>query len=123
SLPALLTDLALVASVGAEAVAPGSADGDCVTLSTVHQAKGLEWSTVFVLWLADGHFPPAATLRGSPEEEEERRLFYLAASRARRDLRLCYPALVDAGQGVGARQLPSRSLAETESDGVWQPRP
>lgn len=68
-----------------------------VILSSVHQAKGLEWNTVFVLWLAEGHFPSAAALSeedddlGSGGEAEERRLFYVAITRARRELYLCCP--------------------------------
>ncbi len=74
------------------------AQEDKVVLSSVHQAKGLEWSTVFVLWLAEGHFPSAAALTeddedlGSGGEAEERRLFYVAITRARRELYLCCPA-------------------------------
>jgi DNA helicase-2/ATP-dependent DNA helicase PcrA len=60
-----------------------------VVLSTVHQAKGLEWGIVFVLWLCEGHFPAAAA---RDEEEEERRLFYVAITRAREELYLCYPS-------------------------------
>ncbi len=113
TLDALLADLALVASVGAEGMTGGD-DGDRLTLSTVHQAKGLEWATVYVVWLADGHFPPAVTLRGSPEEEEERRLFYVAVTRARDELHLLYPAFVEQREGTRARQLASRFLVETE---------
>ena len=69
-----------------------------VILSSVHQAKGLEFGVVFVLWLAEGHFPSAAALSeddddlGSGGEAEERRLFYVAITRARRELYLCCPA-------------------------------
>ena len=65
--------------------------GDCLTLSTVHSAKGLEWPVVFVIWLVDGYFPSAKA--GSSEEalEEERRLLYVAATRAKDRLLLCYP--------------------------------
>jgi len=69
-----------------------------VVLSSVHQAKGLEWNVVFVLWLGEGHFPSAAALSeddddlGSGGEAEERRLFYVAITRARRELYLCCPA-------------------------------
>lgn len=68
-----------------------------VILSSVHQSKGLEWNTVFVLWLAEGHFPSATALSeddedlGSGGEAEERRLFYVAITRARRELYLCCP--------------------------------
>jgi DNA helicase-2/ATP-dependent DNA helicase PcrA len=51
-----------------------------LTLSTIHSAKGLEWHTVFVLWLVDGRFPSYHNLHESEEVEEERRLLYDRAS-------------------------------------------
>lgn len=61
-----------------------------LVLSTVHSAKGLEWDTVFVINLADGKFPSAQA--SSPEEfEEERRLMYVAATRAKKRLFFVYP--------------------------------
>ncbi len=63
---------------------------DRLVLSTVHSAKGLEWDVVFVIGLADGRFPHAAALVGD-QWEEERRLFYVAATRAKKQLFLCYP--------------------------------
>lgn len=72
-------------------------DADSIVLSTVHQAKGLEWRVVFVIWLCDGHFPAAPALShlrgpgGDAGLAEERRLFYVAITRARDELYLCYP--------------------------------
>ena len=66
-----------------------------MVLSSVHQAKGLEWRAVFLVWLADGRFPSAQALRDRDGEEEERRLFYVACTRARDELFLCFP-LVEA---------------------------
>jgi DNA helicase-2/ATP-dependent DNA helicase PcrA len=57
----------------------------------VHQAKGLEWRAVFVVWLADGRFPSAQALKDRDGEEEERRLFYVASTRAKDELYLTYP--------------------------------
>jgi DNA helicase-2/ATP-dependent DNA helicase PcrA len=62
-----------------------------MVLSSVHQAKGLEWRAVFVVWLADGRFPSAQALKDRDGEEEERRLFYVACTRAKDDLYLAYP--------------------------------
>ncbi len=58
-------------------------------LSTIHSAKGLEWDVVFVIGLAEGRFPHIAAMGN--QREEERRLFYVAATRAKKELYLCYP--------------------------------
>lgn len=76
-----------------------------LTLSTIHQAKGLEWAAVYVMALGEGWFP--ARLDGDPDEE--RRLFYVAATRARRHLCLCAP-VTDGGGGMPRRL--SRFVAE-----------
>ncbi len=62
-----------------------------LTLSTVHSAKGLEWSTVFILWAMEGRFPPTRAHNDPLMLEEERRLMYVAATRAKDELILCYP--------------------------------
>lgn len=64
-----------------------------VMLSSIHQAKGLEWKVVFVIWLADGMFPNGRVLESGDEAsfEEERRLFYVAVTRAKDQLYLTYP--------------------------------
>ncbi len=54
-----------------------------VRLSTIHQAKGLEWKAVFVMMLCDGMFPSSRAAETLDGEEEERRLFYVAVTRAR----------------------------------------
>ncbi|MFN7990586.1 MAG: ATP-dependent helicase [Candidatus Micrarchaeia archaeon] len=78
-----------------------------VVLSTIHQAKGLEWDSVYILGLADGLLP----LARSNDAEEERRLFYVAASRARRNLVMTYS--VSSGRFYGHGSLePSRFLRE-----------
>lgn len=66
---------------------------DAVTLTTVHQAKGLEWQAVFAVWLADGMFPNARVIDGGGDEEleEERRLFYVTLTRAKDELYLLCP--------------------------------
>jgi DNA helicase-2/ATP-dependent DNA helicase PcrA len=61
-----------------------------VTLSTIHSAKGLEWRVVFLIWAADGRFPGPMSV-GLEELEEERRLMYVAITRARDELYLSYP--------------------------------
>jgi len=64
---------------------------DRLVLSTVHSAKGLEWKTVFVIWALDGRFPSLHAIKNSEELEEERRLMYVAATRAKERLFFTYP--------------------------------
>jgi DNA helicase-2/ATP-dependent DNA helicase PcrA len=79
---------------------PESASGTAATvsekliLSTVHSAKGLEWDTVFVIGLSEGRFPHQKTVPGSEQWEEERRLLYVAATRAKKQLFLTYPRTI-----------------------------
>ncbi|HEU5396625.1 MAG TPA: ATP-dependent helicase, partial [Verrucomicrobiae bacterium] len=108
-----LTQLALLTNVEAEDDNPKN-DEDRIRLSTIHQAKGLEFDAVFVIMLCDGMFPSARSIDNEEGEEEERRLFYVAVTRARTELYLSYP-LIRAGFGQSAAdsmQRPSRFLAE-----------
>ena len=66
-------------------------DDDLLTISTIHSAKGLEWHTVFVIWLAEGRFPSAYSVDDTEALEEELRLLYVAATRAMQNLYLTYP--------------------------------
>ena len=66
------------------------ADSDRLILSTIHSSKGLEWETVFVIGLAEGRFPHQNTMPGE-QFEEERRLLYVACTRAKKELLLTYP--------------------------------
>jgi DNA helicase-2/ATP-dependent DNA helicase PcrA len=86
-----LAEIALLTELTAETVSEGGEPDEKMVLSSVHQAKGLEWRAVFVVWLADGRFPSAQALRDRDGEEEERRLFYVACTRAKDELYLSYP--------------------------------
>ena len=66
--------------------------GDTLTLSTVHSAKGLEWSVVFIIWAMEGYFPSAKAYSNQEGIEEERRLMYVAATRAKDRILICYPS-------------------------------
>ncbi len=66
-------------------------DDDCLVLSTAHSAKGKEWDAVFVIWAVDGWFPSARCLDSDEEIDEERRLMYVAMTRARNHLSVTYP--------------------------------
>ena len=107
-----LSQLALISNVDAEAAPNASADNEAVNLSSVHQAKGLEFHTVFVIWLTDGMFPSSRSLETSDAIEEERRLFYVAITRARDELYLSYPHMRLNGGFGDVFQRPSRFLKE-----------
>jgi DNA helicase-2/ATP-dependent DNA helicase PcrA len=66
--------------------------GDSLVLSTVHSAKGLEWPFVFIIWAMEGYFPSARAYSNEEAIEEERRLMYVAATRAKDQLFICYPS-------------------------------
>ncbi|MBW1797414.1 MAG: UvrD-helicase domain-containing protein [Deltaproteobacteria bacterium] len=77
---------------------------ESLTLSTVHSAKGLEWPVVFIIWVMEGRFPSAKAYGNPLDLEEERRLMYVAATRAKDQLIMCYP---------GQESVPVWQLAET----------
>ena len=68
-----------------------NADDDCLVLSTAHSAKGKEWDAVFLIWAVDGWFPSSRALVDDDQTEEERRLMYVALTRARNHLAVSYP--------------------------------
>ena len=105
-----LSQLALLG--GVETADAFAGDSEKITLSTLHQAKGLEWKVVFLIWLADGMFPSARSLENPESIEEERRLFYVGVTRCKDELYLTYPELrLNAGYGDNF-QRPSRFLSE-----------
>lgn len=107
-----LNELALLTNMAKEEENGEEGDEDKVALSTIHQAKGLEWSYVFLIWCADGMIPLQKALKEQDGEEEERRLFYVAVTRAKDQLYLCYPAL-DYTRSSGVLNLaPSRFIRE-----------
>src|SRR6266481_3169800 len=112
SLEQLLADLTLLDSLEAEDVIEGADPDEKLTLSSVHQAKGLEWRAVFLIWLADGRFPSAPALRAPDGEEEERRLFYVAVTRAKDELYLTYPMMQEERDQARLLLRPSRFLDE-----------
>ncbi|MEI6561122.1 MAG: ATP-dependent helicase [Verrucomicrobiota bacterium] len=117
-----LDQLALMTGLDTEEARP-QGESDAVTLSSVHQAKGLEWRYVFVIWMAEGMFPTARSLEDEEAIEEERRLFYVAVTRAEDELYLTYPLLrLNAGYGGEMIQRPSRFLAEIPKERLeeWQ---
>jgi DNA helicase-2/ATP-dependent DNA helicase PcrA len=131
SLQSLLSDMALeppTDSVGD--VLAADVDEGLLTLSTIHSAKGLEWRAVFVIGLVDGRFPSLYNLRDEEEVEEERRLLYVAVTRAKEHLYLTYPIdIYDRSTGMVLGK-PSRfvdglpdavlpGMQVVEEDGEW----
>jgi DNA helicase-2/ATP-dependent DNA helicase PcrA len=121
-----LTQLSLLTNVEAEDNQPASSDTEQIKLSTIHQAKGLEFDVVFIIMLCDGLFPSSRSIESADGEEEERRLFYVAITRARNELYLSYPLIrVVHGYAGDAMQQPSRFLKEFPGELVdeWNLKP
>jgi DNA helicase-2/ATP-dependent DNA helicase PcrA len=122
-----LTQLALLTNVEAEDDQAAKNDAEKIKLSTIHQAKGLEFDVVFTIMLCDGLFPSARSMESGEGEEEERRLFYVAITRARNELYLCYPLerASFSKSGGETMQQPSRFLSEIPGDllNQWNLRP
>ncbi|MDF1859795.1 MAG: ATP-dependent helicase [Verrucomicrobiales bacterium] len=113
-----LSQLSLLAGQDAADASKDEPDEEVVCLSSVHQAKGLEWRVVFVIWLAEGKFPSSRVLDEDAENEtdkgleEERRLFYVAVTRARDELYLTYPQIWHGAFDGEVIQRPSRFLED-----------
>ncbi|MEA2013866.1 MAG: ATP-dependent helicase [Thermodesulfobacteriota bacterium] len=112
SLEDFLRDLALMTNVTEEESRNTEADNCKVVLSSIHQAKGLEWSVVFMIWCSEGMIPLARALRDTGGEDEERRLFYVATTRAKDHLCFCHPLVNRTGSGWEKDTAPSRFIAE-----------
>jgi DNA helicase-2/ATP-dependent DNA helicase PcrA len=117
-LETFLGELALLTNIEAEEDKPRDDDHEQLRLTTIHQAKGLEFRVVFVIMLCDGMFPSNRSLDSIEGEEEERRLFYVAITRAKDELYLSYPMIraVAAGSAGDMMQQPSRFLGELPDD-------
>ncbi|HEY5914960.1 MAG TPA: ATP-dependent helicase [Verrucomicrobiae bacterium] len=117
SVEEFLTQLALLSNLEAEDEQPRQNDDERLRLSTIHQAKGLEFDVVFVIMLCEGLFPTARSLRHPEATEEERRLMYVAITRARNELYLSYPVTRAGFDGLGdTLQRRSRFLGEIPSE-------
>ena len=109
SLAEMLSQLVLLSSESGDRVVK---QGErCIRLSTIHQSKGLEYPHVFIIGLADGLFPNKRAIDGEGDLEEERRLFYVATTRAERSLHLLFPTLANQ-KGTPVRLMQSRFIKE-----------
>ncbi len=115
-----LSELALLSTerfkeptaIGGEDVVMGGEEDELLTLTSIHQAKGLEWNAVFLIWTAEGKFPSPRSLRELDSEEEERRLWYVALTRAKDELYLTYPLMIVDYNRQTIIQKPSRFITE-----------
>jgi len=114
-----LSDMALEppnTSLGDTFTSEATAPADHLVLSTVHSAKGLEWHTVFIIWVLDGRFPSSQSMFKEEDLEEELRLMYVAATRARENLYFTYPnQIYDRSAGV-MLDRPSRFIDMMPAD-------
>ncbi len=124
-LPEFLADMALEPpdeSVSDVSSALGGSGGgldredERLVLSTIHSAKGLEWHTVFIIWALDGKFPSAYSFTTDEELEEERRLLYVAATRAKQGLFITYPINVYDKALGSVLSKPTRFLDDIPKD-------
>jgi DNA helicase II / ATP-dependent DNA helicase PcrA len=100
------------AGIVGEDVIQGGEEDELLTLTSVHQAKGLEWKAVFLIWAAEGKFPSPRSLKEIDSEEEERRLWYVALTRAKDELYLTYPLMIVDYNRQTVLQKPSRFIME-----------
>ena len=110
--PGFLQEVALLTNVDHEYEQMSREHADMLHLSTVHQAKGLEWPVVFVIWASEGMFPSSRSIGESENDAEERRLFYVAVTRAKDELVLCAPEMRRTRDGGVFFCKPSRFIKE-----------
>jgi DNA helicase-2/ATP-dependent DNA helicase PcrA len=107
-----LSDLTLEpANESVTDITASTADDEKLILSTIHSAKGLEWNSVFVIYALDGRFPSTRAAMSEESMEEERRLMYVACTRAKEHLYITYPInIYDRDSGL-VLSKPSRFIA------------
>ncbi len=123
SLEKFLSDMALEPpNVSMDDMMATDFDDEQLVLSTIHSAKGLEWHTVFVIWTLEGRFPSMYATRSEDEMEEELRLTYVAASRARENLYFTYPISIYDRATAIVFSKPSRFIDGISED-ILEPCP
>jgi DNA helicase-2/ATP-dependent DNA helicase PcrA len=96
----------------ANGLAPTETHRNQLVLSTIHSAKGLEWHTVFIIWALDGRFPSIQAIDNPDTLEEERRLMYVAITRAQQSLHITYPVQIFDRTTQSLLYEPSRFLED-----------
>jgi len=113
SMQSFLNDLALdPPTESLSELEPESNDNEIMTLSTIHSAKGLEWQAVFIIWALEGRFPSAKSVQTVDNIEEERRLFYVACTRAKQYLFISYPTNIYDRESGFVLSEPSRYIKD-----------
>jgi len=113
SLDSLLADMAIEPIIDSVVDIEGEdKEDETLTLSTIHSAKGLEWHSVFIIHSVDGYFPSARSADNIESLEEERRLMYVASTRAKQNLFVTY--MYDRERGITLSK-PSRFISELDS--------
>ena len=115
SLDTLLADMAIEPIIDSVVDIEGEdKEDEILTLSTIHSAKGLEWHSVFVIHTVDGYFPSSRSAENVATLEEERRLMYVASTRAKQNLYVTYPMnMYDRERGITLSK-PSRFISEID---------
>jgi DNA helicase-2/ATP-dependent DNA helicase PcrA len=112
NIPVFLQEVALLTNIDHEYDRMAREHADMIHLSTVHQAKGLEWPVVFIIWAAEGMFPSSRSVGEAENDAEERRLFYVAVTRAKDELVMCAPEMRRTRDGGVFFCRPSRFIKE-----------
>jgi DNA helicase-2/ATP-dependent DNA helicase PcrA len=111
----LLSDLVLEPpNESVSDIASPDQEDERLILSTIHSAKGLEWHTVFILWALDGRLPSLYSFMSDEELEEERRLFYVAITRAKENLFITYPVKIFDRATGSVLSKPSRFIEDID---------
>lgn len=116
-LDSFLSDLALEPpDRSVEGMYKNNIKDDCLTISTIHSAKGLEWDSVFIIGAVDGRFPSAYSFNSPEELDEELRLMYVASTRAKNNLYITYPVNMYDYSTDMVLSKPSRFLEDIDED-------
>ncbi|MGQ9798724.1 MAG: ATP-dependent helicase [Ignavibacterium sp.] len=117
SVDTLLSDMAIEPIIDSVVdIGPEDKENEFVTLSTIHSAKGLEWHTVFIIHAVEGYFPSSKSAENLQQIEEERRLMYVASTRAKNNLFITYPMNLYDREAGTTLSKPSRFISEITPD-------
>jgi len=122
SVERFVEDITLRESFKGESLGGWQEPDEYLVLSTIHQAKGLEWRVVFLIGLTEGQFPHPKSVEDPWLLEEERRLFYVAVTRTKKELYLTYPLMRYSYDGGAVLLRPSLFLEELDDELIeeWQ---